>query len=50
MTCSASAAARKLNISKDTLRYYEKEGLLPPIKEINQGIVLILIQMLNGFI
>ena len=24
-------AAQRMSISKDTLRYYEKEGLLPPI-------------------
>ncbi len=30
MTYSASEVAKKLELSKDTLRYYEKEGLIPP--------------------
>lgn len=31
MSYSAKEAAKKLGITKDTLRYYEKEGLLPVI-------------------
>jgi DNA-binding transcriptional MerR regulator len=30
-------AARRMGISKDTLRYYEKEGLLPPIAKATSG-------------
>lgn len=32
MDYTAKEAAQKLGITKDTLLYYEKEGLLPPIK------------------
>ena len=37
MTYSTSEAAKKLNLSKDTLLYYEKEGLLPPIQRNISG-------------
>ena len=30
-------AARRMGVSKDTLRYYEKEGLLPPISKGANG-------------
>ena len=30
-------AAQRMGISKDTLRYYEKEGLLPPIAKSANG-------------
>ena len=30
-------AAHRMSISKDTLRYYEKEGLLPPISKAANG-------------
>ena len=30
-------AAQRMSISKDTLRYYEKEGLLPPISKAANG-------------
>jgi len=30
-------AARRMGISKDTLRYYEREGLLPPIAKASNG-------------
>ena len=34
-------AAHRMGISKDTLRYYEKEGLLPPIRRPPTAIVAI---------
>ncbi len=34
---SAGEAAKKLGLSKDGLRYYEKEGLLPPIGRDKSG-------------
>lgn len=34
---SAGEVAKKLGLSKDGLRYYEKEGLLPPIKRDASG-------------
>jgi Predicted transcriptional regulators len=37
MTYLASEVSRKLGLSKDTLRYYEKEGLLPLIGRDNSG-------------
>ena len=37
MNYSIGEAAKKLGISKDCLRYYEKEGLLPPIKKDSSG-------------
>jgi len=37
MTYSAGEAAKKLKMSKDTLRYYEREGLLPPIQKNKSG-------------
>ena len=37
MKYSAGEAAKKLGISKDSLRYYEKEGLLPPIERDSSG-------------
>lgn len=37
MTYSASEVAEKLALTKDTLRYYEKEGLLPPIPRNHSG-------------
>jgi len=37
MTYSTGVVAHKLNISKDTIYYYEKAGLLPPIKRDNSG-------------
>lgn len=37
MNYSAGQAAKKLGVSKDTLRYYEKEGLLPPIQRDHSG-------------
>ena len=37
MSYSACEAAAKLNITKDGLRYYEKEGLLPPIARSESG-------------
>ena len=37
MNYSASEAAAKLGITKDGLRYYEKEGLLPPIARNESG-------------
>jgi len=37
MTYSASEVAKKLKLSKDTLRYYEKEGLIPSIQRNESG-------------
>lgn len=37
MNYSAGEVAKKLGISKDSLRYYEKEGLLPPIERDSSG-------------
>lgn len=37
MLYSAGDAAKRLDVSKDTLRYYEKEGLLPPIQRDKSG-------------
>ena len=37
MPYTAGEVAKKLGISKDGLRYYEKEGILPPIKRDNSG-------------
>ena len=34
---SIDEVAQRMGISKDTLRYYEKEGLLPPIKKGANG-------------
>ena len=37
MTYSASEAAKKLKLTKETLRYYERDGLLPPIQKNKSG-------------
>ena len=37
MTYSAGEAARKLKLTKETLRYYERDGLLPPIHKNKSG-------------
>ena len=37
MSYSAGEVAKKLGLSKDTLRYYEKEGILPAIKRDTSG-------------
>ena len=37
MSYTAGEAAKKLGITKDSLRYYEKEGLLPPISRNASG-------------
>ena len=37
MSYTASEAATKLGLTKDGLRYYEKEGLLPPIARNKSG-------------
>jgi len=37
MGYTAGEAAQKLGISKDGLRYYEKEGILPPIERNGSG-------------
>jgi DNA-binding transcriptional MerR regulator len=37
MTYLASEAAKKLKLSKDTLRYYEREGLVPVILKNKSG-------------
>ena len=37
MTYSAGEAAKKLKLPKETLRYYEREGLLPPIQKDKSG-------------
>lgn len=37
MTCSIREASERFNISPYTLRYYEKEGLLPPICRTDSG-------------
>ena len=37
MTHSASEVAKKLKLSKDTLRYYEKERLIPSIQWNESG-------------
>lgn len=37
MSYSAGEVAKKLELSKDSLRYYEKEGLLPPIERDTSG-------------
>ena len=38
MDCSISEAAQKSGITASTIRYYEKEGLLPGIKRNKNGI------------
>lgn len=37
MSYTTGEAAKKLGLTKDGLRYYEKEGLLPPIKRNRSG-------------
>lgn len=37
MTYSACEVAEKMKLSKDTLLYYEKEGLFPPIQRNKSG-------------
>jgi len=37
MSYTAGELAKKLGITKDSLRYYEKEGLLPPIERNSSG-------------
>ena len=37
MNYTAGEVAKKLGITKDGLRYYEKEGLLPPIERDSAG-------------
>lgn len=37
MTYTAGEVAKKLGMTKDGLRYYEREGLLPPIKRDKSG-------------
>ena len=37
MSYTAGEVASKLGVTKDSLRYYEKEGLLPPIKRDSSG-------------
>jgi len=37
MSYSAGEVAKKLGLSKDSLRYYEKEGLLPLIERDSSG-------------
>lgn len=37
MSYSTGEVAKKLGLTKDSLRYYEKEGLLPPIKRDSSG-------------
>jgi len=37
MCYSAGEVSKKLGLSKDSLRYYEREGLLPPIKRNPSG-------------
>ena len=37
MSYTIGELAKKLGITKDSLRYYEKEGLLPPIKRDSSG-------------
>jgi len=37
MRYSAGEVAKKSGLSKDSLRYYEKEGLLPPIERDQSG-------------
>ena len=37
MYYSAGEAAKRLGLSKDSLRYYEKEGLFPPISRDKSG-------------
>jgi len=37
MSYTAGKAAAKLGLTKDGLRYYEKEGLLPPISRNKSG-------------
>ena len=37
MSYTAGEVAKKLGITKDSLRYYEKEGLLPPIERDSSG-------------
>ena len=38
MVHSISQAAKKMNLSTYTLRYYDKEGLLPMIERSNNGV------------
>ncbi len=38
MVYSISQAAKKMNLSTYTLRYYDKEGLLPMIERSNNGV------------
>ena len=37
MSYTTGEVAKKLGLTKDGLRYYEKEGLLPPIKRNQSG-------------
>jgi len=37
MGYTAGEVAKKLGLSKDALRYYEKEGILPPIQRNQSG-------------
>ena len=37
MNYTTSEVSKKLGITKDSLRYYEKEGLLPPIERNSSG-------------
>ena len=37
MVFSASEAAKKLKLTKDTLRYYERDGLIPPVHKNRSG-------------
>jgi len=37
MSYTAGEVAKKLGVSKDSLRYYEREGLLPPITRDSSG-------------
>ena len=45
---SAKEAAEMTGLSTATLRYYEKEQLLPPIARTKQNTDNILIPILNG--
>lgn len=37
LTYTINSVSKQLNISKYTLRYYEKEGIIPPIKRDHKG-------------
>ena len=37
MGYTTSEVSKKLGITKDSLRYYEKEGLLPPVERDSSG-------------